>query len=108
MQSPIASHQTICDDSGKPIDYRFIEVNQAFTKLLSMKSEDILGNAIKFSSSTAGRPRIEIGLQVADDKTICFIKDNGVGIEKSYLGKVFDLFDVMIPNREKPVSDWQL
>jgi diguanylate cyclase len=47
-QSPAgyAYHKTICDQSGKPCDYSFIEVNQAFESLTGWKGSDIVGKRI--------------------------------------------------------------
>lgn len=41
-----AFHEIIVDDSGKPLNYRYIDVNQAYEKLTGLKSEDILGKTI--------------------------------------------------------------
>lgn len=41
-----AFHKIICDESGKPVDYRFLEINPAFEKLTGL-SRDILGKTIR-------------------------------------------------------------
>lgn len=44
-QSPLgyAYHKIICDEKGIPCDYEFIEVNNAFGKLIGLKPSDIIG-----------------------------------------------------------------
>jgi len=41
-----AYHKIILDQSGKPVDYVFLEVNDAFEKLTGLKRKDIIGKAV--------------------------------------------------------------
>jgi len=41
-----AYHEILLDDSGKPIDYRFLEVNAAFENLTGLKAADIVGKTV--------------------------------------------------------------
>lgn len=43
MSEGFALHEIVCDDAGKPIDYRFLEINPAFERLTGLKRGDILG-----------------------------------------------------------------
>ena len=47
-QSPVgyAYHKIICDKTGMPCDYEFVEVNMAFEDLMGMKGTDIVGKTI--------------------------------------------------------------
>src|SRR6202142_506087 len=46
MTEGFALHEIICDDDGKPIDYRFLEVNPAFEVLTGLKGEDVTGKTM--------------------------------------------------------------
>jgi two-component system, cell cycle sensor histidine kinase and response regulator CckA len=46
MLGGAAIHEIICDDSGKPVDYRFLEVNPAFEALTGLKRADIIGKRV--------------------------------------------------------------
>jgi PAS domain S-box-containing protein len=46
MLSGFALHEIICDGSGKPIDYRFLEVNPAFERITGLRAADILGKTV--------------------------------------------------------------
>jgi PAS domain S-box-containing protein len=47
MISGCALHEIICDASGKPVDYRFLEVNPAFEQLTGFKAAGILGRTVR-------------------------------------------------------------
>ena len=54
--------------------------------------QNLLDNAIKFMG-TQPAPQIEIGARQEGEQTICYVHDNGVGIEPRYHEKVFGLFE---------------
>ncbi|MEP2948769.1 MAG: ATP-binding protein [Ekhidna sp.] len=60
-----------------------IEVRQLFQNLIS--------NALKYKKST-DLPRIVIEALHSDDCMIISVKDNGIGIEKKYFDRIFQLF----------------
>jgi PAS domain S-box-containing protein len=43
MSEGFALHEMIFDDSGTPVDYRFLEINPAFERLTGLKREDVVG-----------------------------------------------------------------
>ena len=47
MSEGFALHQILCDDHGKPADYRFLEVNPAFERLTGMARDKILGRTVR-------------------------------------------------------------
>ena len=42
----IAVHEIICDSSGRPIDYRFLDVNPAFEAQTGLHASDIIGKRV--------------------------------------------------------------
>ena len=46
MDSGFALHQIICDENGKPCDYRFIQVNPAFEQMTGLCSQDVVGKTV--------------------------------------------------------------
>jgi PAS domain S-box-containing protein len=46
MLDGFALHEIICDEAGKPSDYRFLEVNPAFERLTGLHAKDILGRTV--------------------------------------------------------------
>ena len=52
---------------------------------------NLLSNAIKFTR-TKETAVIEIGCIVKENQDICYVKDNGVGFDMQYAGKLFGVF----------------
>ncbi len=46
MMNGFAVHDMVCNDSGVPVDYRFIEINPAFETITGLKKEDIIGRCL--------------------------------------------------------------
>jgi len=46
MLESFALHEIICDENGKPIDYRFLEINPSFEKQTGLKAIDIIGKTM--------------------------------------------------------------
>ena len=60
--------------------------------------ENLIDNAVKFSSGLARTPRILVGVRRESGETLFFVKDNGIGIEPRFVEKVFDLFEKLDPH----------
>jgi light-regulated signal transduction histidine kinase (bacteriophytochrome) len=60
--------------------------------LLRQVWANLISNAVKFTRTTVGA-RIEIGARTDDDgRNIYYVKDNGVGFDMKYAGKLFGVF----------------
>ncbi|MEW6507121.1 MAG: PAS domain S-box protein [Bacteroidota bacterium] len=47
MEQGLAVHEVIYDKKGKVIDYKFLDVNESFTRQSGLKREDIIGKTVK-------------------------------------------------------------
>lgn len=61
--------------------------------------QNLIDNAIKYRGDQT-HPTIEIGSRNVDGLTVCYVKDNGLGIDFAYHKKVFELFDQLEPSSE--------
>ena len=68
------------------------------TRLLEVL-QNLIDNAVKYMGDEP-EPRIEIGSRQDDDETVCFVRDNGMGIDERFHDKVFGLFDQLEPTTE--------
>jgi PAS domain S-box-containing protein len=46
MLDGFALHEIICDEAGKPCDYRFLEINPAFEAMTGLRGNDIIGKRV--------------------------------------------------------------
>ncbi len=46
MEQGLAVHEVICNENGKPVDYRFLDVNESFEKITGLKREHIIGKTV--------------------------------------------------------------
>jgi PAS domain S-box-containing protein len=54
--------------------------------------ENLLTNAVKYIGKENPCPRIDVGAQDRDGQKVFFVRDNGIGIEKRYFDKIFQVF----------------
>lgn len=46
MKQGLAVHEVICDEQGKVIDYRFLDINESFEAMTGLKKETIIGKTV--------------------------------------------------------------
>jgi light-regulated signal transduction histidine kinase (bacteriophytochrome) len=64
---------------------------------------NLIGNAIKFSAGRE-KPLIEVGTRDEDGQTVFYVKDNGIGFDMRYAGKLFGMFQRMHAGTDIPGS----
>ena len=61
--------------------------------------QNLIENAVKFTGDRPD-PRVEVGARRESGETVCYVRDNGAGIDPRYHEKVFDLFGQLDPDSE--------
>lgn len=69
--------------------------------LLKIALTNLISNAVKFSSKVEN-PEVEIGFQENEKEYIIYVKDNGIGFNKSYYNKLFQPFQRLHDQVEYP------
>ncbi|HRG89826.1 MAG TPA: ATP-binding protein, partial [Chitinophagales bacterium] len=77
----------------KPAECDHVLIKQVWANLLS--------NAVKYSGNREN-PMIEIGCYDQNGQTVYYIKDNGVGFDLQYAGKLFGVFQRLHKPSEFP------
>ena len=67
--------------------------------LVRILMENLLSNAWKYSQKSK-YPRIEFGIDIQKNKTVFYVKDNGVGFDMQYAHKLFTPFQRLHSKRE--------
>ncbi|MBT7783720.1 MAG: diguanylate cyclase, partial [Anaerolineae bacterium] len=63
-----AVHELICDHEGRPFDYKFIDVNPAYEKIIGFKRSDVIGKQGREVYGTETSPYLDIFSKVALSK----------------------------------------
>jgi len=61
--------------------------------------QNLLENAVKYIGARSD-PRIEIGVRPDPDYAVCFVRDNGIGVDPRYAQRIFNLFEKLDPRSE--------
>jgi signal transduction histidine kinase len=82
----IQSHRVVLDIESELPQVRGDRVR------LRQVLQNLIENALKFMGDQP-TPRIEVGARRKADRILCWVRDNGIGIEAPYVEKVFELFE---------------
>jgi signal transduction histidine kinase len=79
--------------SGREVEWRIGELFNAECDpgLMKQVFVNLLSNAVKYTSKKE-RAVIEVGHIWQNDQRVVFVRDNGVGFEMQYMGKLFGVF----------------
>lgn len=95
-------HDLHCETEGRDIEWVIhpLPVVRADHSLLRQAMVNLLSNALKFTAPYQ-KARIEIGSSSLDpEETVVYIRDNGVGFDPHYTGKLFGVFQRLHHGRE--------
>ncbi|MCC6473522.1 MAG: PAS domain S-box protein [Burkholderiales bacterium] len=82
-----------CQPEGARVDIRVGSLPEVSgdASLLRQVFQNLLANAVKFSSR-ADSPLVEVSGWEEDGWVVCQVRDNGVGFDMDYAGKLFGVF----------------
>ncbi len=90
--------ETEIEDTNAEITYDSLPIIYANEYQMIQLFENIIDNAIKFRGRK--NPRIHISAKKGDNEYIFAVKDNGIGMEKQHLERIFNIFQRLHTRRE--------
>ncbi|MGP0090267.1 MAG: sensor histidine kinase [Xanthobacteraceae bacterium] len=90
VQSVLDTLKPAIDEAGATIVCDPLPIVSADTAQLAQVFQNLIGNALKFRGEHA--PHIHIGAEHSDGKWVFRVKDNGIGIDKEYSDRLFQMF----------------
>jgi len=84
MGEGFAVHEIILDRDGKPCDYRFLDVNEAFEELTGLKREDVIGKTVKEAIPNIEPYWIETYGKVALTGETAHFSNQSIGLNRYY------------------------
>jgi signal transduction histidine kinase len=87
--------------SGREVEWKIGSLFRAECDpgLMKQVFVNLLSNAVKYSGKRE-RAVIEVGQTMQNDERVVFVRDNGVGFEMQYVGKLFGVFQRLHKARE--------
>ena len=68
---------------------------------MSLVLRNLIGNAIKFSAASE-QPLVEVGGRSESERTLVWVRDNGVGFDMKYHDRIFGIFQRLHRSEEFP------
>ncbi|MFA5012543.1 MAG: PAS domain S-box protein [Ignavibacteria bacterium] len=89
MLDGFALHEIICDEEGRPINYRFLAVNPMYEKMTGLNSKDIVGKTVLEVLPNLEKKWIERYGKVALTEEPIYFEDYAEELDKHYEVKAF-------------------
>lgn len=98
----------VVKDVLESLDYALqgveVQVSNSFPTVVANRTQmeelfaNLISNGVKYNDKE--RKRIEVGWEEEDGHFKFYVRDNGIGIERQYWEKVFELFETLSPQEE--------
>lgn len=99
LDDVLEDHGTLLMTTGTVVEVGEMPVLNIYETEMHQLFQNLITNSIKFQPA-GGQPRISIWAEEQKGKWQFAIKDNGIGIEKVYYEKIFDIFQRLHGNKE--------
>ena len=89
------------NDAPQPVEFLVQEQVSADAdpRLMRVAFENLLGNALKFTSKTQNA-QVQFGQTTKEGQTVYFIRDNGAGFDMQYVDRLFTAFQRLHGDRD--------
>jgi signal transduction histidine kinase len=93
MEKVVETLQLQIDESGVTLNVeKGLPLVYGEMERLTQVMENLLSNAVKYIGKENYSPRIDVGAIDRNSQKVFYVRDNGIGIEKKYHEKIFEIF----------------
>jgi light-regulated signal transduction histidine kinase (bacteriophytochrome) len=100
IDSVIRNLRTAIDENSAEIESKQLPKVLADPRQMMELFQNLIGNAIKFRTDEA--PRVFISAEETGDEWKFLVRDNGIGMDAKYAGRVFEVFHRLHTRQEFP------
>jgi two-component system, chemotaxis family, sensor kinase Cph1 len=90
VEQAISNLKMLISDNNADVTYDSLPIIYANEYQMVQLFQHLIGNGIKFHGNE--EPRVHISVKKEGDEYIFAVKDNGIGIDKQHLGRIFTIF----------------
>jgi PAS domain S-box-containing protein len=90
LQGALVNLQPAIDESGASVTHDQLPVVSADPLQLMQIFQNLIGNALKYRSKEP--PTVYVSANEGEDEWVFLVKDNGVGFDPKFAGRIFGLF----------------
>jgi signal transduction histidine kinase len=102
VQEALSVLQTVIRERGVQVDIqKDLPVVCGDRKRLVQVMENLLSNAVKYMGEDNPSPRIQVGIKREGGQDLFFVRDNGIGIDRRYFEKIFQVFQRLPSAKER-------
>ena len=93
MEKVLETLQHRIDESGVTLNVeKGLPMVYGEEERLAQVMENLLSNAVKYMGKENPSPRVDVGAMDQNGQKVFFVRDNGIGIERKYHKKIFEIF----------------
>ena len=102
LRQALENLQAAVEESGAQITCERLPVVNCDGGQIMQVFQNLVGNSIKFRNGPP--PRIHVGVERTAAEWVFSVRDNGIGIDPQYAGRIFEIFQRLHAQREYPGS----
>jgi light-regulated signal transduction histidine kinase (bacteriophytochrome) len=100
VERALANLKVMVDESGAQVKFNGLPSVVADETQIVQLFQNLIGNAVKFCGDHS--PIVDINADLGDETWTFAVRDNGIGIESSFLDRIFMIFQRLHTRREYP------
>jgi light-regulated signal transduction histidine kinase (bacteriophytochrome) len=98
LREALSNLKKVVEESGARVTYDSLPTVKTDAVQLTSLFQNLIGNAIKFRGDSL--PEIYVSAVRKGDEHVFSVRDNGIGIDQNFVGKIFEVFKRLHTSKE--------